>query len=50
MKSISEPPMSQIAADWRIADCCIPNKNLSSNHLRPSAPSVVNLLQSGGEE
>ena len=49
MKSHVKPQISQINADGDVADNSISINSLSSNHLRQSALSAVDLLQSGGE-
>ena len=50
MKKFFKPQMSQIDADGDVSENSDFIMFVSSNHLRQSAPSAVNLLQSGGEE
>jgi hypothetical protein len=50
MKNFFKPQITQINADRDIAEARLFIMLLSSDHLRQSAPSAVNLLQSGGEE
>lgn len=49
MKSIFKPQMSQINADGDVANNSSSISSSSLNHLRKSASSAVDLLQSGGE-
>ena len=49
MKSIFKPQISQINADGDVADNSSSISSSSLNHLRKSAPSAVDLLQSGWE-